>query len=396
MNLQATGMQPDLEAAGENASPSSDLSLKRAKLRPVRQRVAEFNDYGGIAALESEYGLRSKSREDWEHLWRGNPLWRTLSDWPIGWVLEDESERVVGHIGNVPLAYEFDGKPLLAATSRSFVVDARFRPYAVSLLRSFFGQSGVDLFLNTSVNEKAVRLQTAFGALAVPSGRWDRSIFWITGYRGFAASALARRGSGQAIGSPLLGAALFLQDKWKDLQPKRGADTGKFCRAFDSRFEVFWNSLRKSSLGQQLQAVRSVDHLQWHFGPSLQRGDTWVVTTENDAGLTAYAVLSRDDNEDFGLHRVRLVDLQFLPGFEHSIKGIVETALVRCQREGIHMLEAVGFSTAVSEKLSRLSRHSRGLSSWRYFYRANNRMLAAALTSPEAWNPTCYDGDSSL
>lgn len=389
MNLQATGLQ-NLPEVGTIGSTSGAARAKAPRMRP-----ACFEDYVGISSLESQYRLRSKSSEDWEHLWLGNPLWRTLSEWPIGWVLQDQSEQIVGHIGNVPLAYEFDGRPLIAATSRSFVVDARFRSYSFSLLRAFFGQPGVDLFLNTSVNEKAARLQTSFGAVRVPSGQWDRAVFWITGYQGFAASVLARRGGGQSFGSPLAGAALFLQDKWSNLHPRQGDERVEICRSFDERFEHFWEVFRSSSSGQ-LQAVRSAQYLQWHFGPSLRRGETSILTHQDSTGLTAYAVLSRDDNEEFGLHRLRLVDLQFLPGRESSIEALVAAALALCQREGIHMLEAVGFSAAVGERLSQLSRHSRKLSSWRYFYKADNDALATALTDARVWNPTCYDGDSSL
>ena len=89
------------------------------------------------------------------------------------------------------MPYEFDNQPLVAATSRSLVMDTRYRSYSYSLLSHFFKQKNVDIFLNTTVNEKALKLQEVFQASPVPAGVWDQSAFWITDYVGFAVSLAA-------------------------------------------------------------------------------------------------------------------------------------------------------------------------------------------------------------
>ena len=81
---------------------------------------------------------------------------------------------------------------------------------------------------------------------------------------------------------------------------------------------------------------------------------------------------------------------------EHLLKPILVCALERCQREGIHMLEAVGFSSEKQSLIENLASHRRELSAWRYFYKADEPYLAASLAHPQAWDPTCYDGDCSL
>ena len=92
---------------------------------PAKFREAVFADHEQIARLESRYGLTPKSYDAWSHLWLGNPLYRArLGDWSIGWVLEDEDGRIVASMGNIPLAYEFEGQPILAASGHNWVVIA--------------------------------------------------------------------------------------------------------------------------------------------------------------------------------------------------------------------------------------------------------------------------------
>jgi len=71
-------------------------------------------------------------------------------------------------------------------------------------------------------------------------------------------------------------------------------------------------------------------------------------------------------------------------------------ALARCRREGIHMLECIGFAPDKQRVIEALAPHRRKLSSWRYFYKATNRQLAQTLKDPGVWDPSCFDGDASL
>ena len=67
--------------------------------------------------LESSHGLLTAPPEVWRAAWLENPLWPRLQHgWPIGWVLEDSDDRVVGALTNVPSLYHFKGKELICAT----------------------------------------------------------------------------------------------------------------------------------------------------------------------------------------------------------------------------------------------------------------------------------------
>jgi len=384
-----------------DAEISKDLSRsakKSAKSTPPRLREVTFDDYRQIAALESRYGLQPKKYEEWTDLWNRNPACQPTRRWPMGWVCENADHEIVGSIANIPLLYEFDDEPLLVATSRSLVVDSRYRPYSFALLSEFFNQPNVDLFLNTTVNAKASKLQKMFHCLRVPAGAWDRSSFWITNYRAFTLSFLHKRElPGVSSLSYPLSAGLFLRDALtgRALRSRRNGVEVQFTTHFDASFDQFWSRFRKNSPGRLL-ARRSREVLEWHFGNALKKNRAWVLSVNDGDELAAYAIVCRQDNPGLGLKRMRLVDLQARPGRSELLKPILCRALQRCHDEGIYILEAVGFCSEKQRIIESLNPHQRELASWRYFYRANNERLAARLRNPELWDPSCFDGDSSL
>jgi amino acid adenylation domain-containing protein len=373
-------------------------AIKAAKPAAPRFREARLEDYPKVSVLESRYGLNPKSYEEWADLWLANPLYRKIADWPIGWVCENRDGEIVGSVANIPLAYQMEGRSLVAATSRSLVMDSPYRPYSFSLLSRFFQQKQVDLFVNTTVNPKAAKLQELFHAQRVPAGAWDRCAFWITNYRAFIASLMARKEMPGVAGlSYPLSAGLFLGDRLMGpaLRVRRNGVRPQFHTEFDERFDEFWERLQAGRV-QELLAIRSREVLHWHFRHALSRNKAWILTADKGDKLAAYAIFLRQDNLSYGLHRMRLIDFQALPGENALLRPILLHALERCHQEGIHMLEAIGLSGDKQRVLESMSPHYRELGSWRYFYRANDPRLAETLKNPEIWDPTCFDGDSSL
>src|SRR5262249_3420916 len=159
----------------------------------------------------------------------------------------------------------------------------------------------------------------------------------------------------------------------------------------DERFDRFWMTIRSTGSGKLL-AVRTSEMLNWHFHYALAKDDAWVVTIENKHGLAAYGIFCRQDNPTYRLSRVRMVHFQALPGKEESLEAMWSYAIARCRREGIHMLEAIGFSSEKQAMIEKIAPYRRDLTSWRYFYKANAAYLSSCLTRPTAWDATCYDG----
>jgi hypothetical protein len=369
--------------------------------KPPKLREVRFEDYPQIAALALKFHLSIEGYDGWIHLWTNNPAYREIKDqFPMGWVLDNGGGAIAGYLGNIPLNYEFQGKKLLAATTRAWVVDTPYRTYSPLLLGTYFQQSNVDLFLSTTVNSQSAPAYGIFQSPRVPVGAWDRTLFWITDYQGFTESLLRR--SGGTLARPMsypLSVGAFLFDKLRAAR-HGGIGTGGTvisCASFDERFEVFWQALRKEKFNLLL-AVRSQEALAWHFKFALIQDTAWIYAVEGMSGLAAYSVFLRHDYQEIGLTRVRLVDFQCLDREKapELLSAMYQAAMARCRKESIHMFEVVGLAPELEKTLERDSPHHRALSAWLYFYKTNNSSLAQRLMDPAVWEPSLFDGDSSL
>src|SRR5215472_9131143 len=221
--------------------------LAKNSARGTKLREASFGDFEQIAALESRYGLVTGSLERWRHIWLNNPEYRDLRRcWTIGWVIEDENGRIVASIGNIPLSYELGGRRILAVSGRSWVADLPYRGKALSLLDRVINQPHVDLYLNNTVNAKALNAVSAFDCTRVPVGLWDESAFWITNYQGFVERLLATKTKGLAkLLTYPFSAAVFLAERITAKGLRSGDVEVKSVAAFDDRFDDFWMDLKR-------------------------------------------------------------------------------------------------------------------------------------------------------
>lgn len=380
------------------ASPGTANAASPPVSKQVRFRQATFDDYSAIYALESRHGLETKTYEQWTHLWINNPAYKQVRDLPIGWVLEDEQSGIVASVGSIPLRYELNGRQLIASAGHSWVADEPYRGYALMLLNQLMSQPAVDLYLSTSVSANSQASFEALDCVRVPAGAWDHAAFWIADYRAFAGSALAKMSIPFAsILRYPLSAAIILHDKIKRNPLRRAASVHdvKACPAFDDRFDDFWAMLRARN-PHRLLALRNREALEWHFKYSLAQERAWIFTVCDGPHVTAYSIFRRRDESNLGLRRVQLVDFQSADGDTTLLRPMLGCALERCEREGISMVEVIGWRLEKGDLIDGLAAHQRILPSWLYFYKTYDAALATSLKDRNVWDPCHFDGDSTL
>ena len=388
--------------------------------RAPKLREARLEDYEQIAALESRFGLTAKPYNEWVHLWQGNPVYRELkTDWPIGWVFEDQDGKIVGSVGNIPLLYELDGRRILVASSRSWVADVEYRSVSLLLLDNLIRQRQVDLFLSNTVGDKAVAAITAYGCSPIPVGIWDEVAYWITNYRGFFQSIVAMKnyrltrpfafpsweGSWTRLkalrarlSKPLsypLSAAAFLKDRLAKTSVREGEVEVKLCTDFDDRFDSFWEEVKRNNR-HVLLAVRTREVLEWHFKYALLGNRLWIVTAVDGPRLVAYAIFEKSVNPRSGFKQVNLVDYVSLEDGTSMLEPLLAWTLRRCRSEGVHVLEHTGRWMEKGEFIETAAPYRRKLGTWSYFYHTNNPELRVLLNSRQVWTPSLFDGDATL
>jgi hypothetical protein len=370
----------------------TETARSAAAARSVRIRETRPDDYAQIAALHLRNGLTMRPFDHWIALWSGNPAYRGA---PLGWVLEDGDGAIAGSIGNVPLAYEFRGRTLNAATPFGWVADPAFRGYSIMILNRFLRQSGIDLFVFSSVGDKAEPVyRGGFQLQPVPAGAWNRAALWVTGARCFARSLLQRHKIPFAgtLSLPLAGAIWTAGRPWPALEEPAGYGVD-LCAQFDWRFDEFWETLRAGA-PHLLLAVRSRDALTWHFRHLMD--STYVLAITKDSRLTAFAIFCRQDNPELGLKRVRFIDFQSLEGHSATLRVALAWMLRECRARGIHVLEVMGSWLDRADLPPVSAPFERKLSCWTFYYKANAPELAHRLRDPGVWVPTSFDGDASL
>jgi hypothetical protein len=364
--------------------------------RATTLREAVFADHAEIAKLEMRYGLISKGYDAWSHLWLGNPLYRALGrDWSIGWVLEDADGHIVASMANIPLPYELEGRPILAASGSNWVAEPAYRSAALLLLDSVINQRGVELYVNNTVTAASVDAVKAFDCVPVPVGRWDRAGVWYTDRQAYYETRL--RGRHSRFARPLsyaLSAPATLKDRLVTKTLAEADVEVQACAEFDERFDDFWDALRRRH-PHRLLAVRTREVLSWHYRHALLDGDLWIAAVVAGRRLVAFATFRHDQHPVWGT-RMRLADFQSLDGGGELLPALLSWALRNCRDNGIHTLEVLGSWLGEGELLEHAAPHPRALPTWKFFYRANTPALAARLRDPKAWAPSLYDGDASL
>lgn len=357
-------------------------------------RVAVLDDYPRIRELEARHLPVVVPEAEWRGFFVDNPLWaRVGATWPVGWVLEDPSGRVVGSIGNIPSRYRWRGRELICANGRGWVVEPEYRGYALWLVEEYFTQDGADLFVNTTVAEDVMPAHAEY-ATKVPVGDWDRLAFRPTRYRAFAAKFLEIRGVPlRPVLAPLGAAALRIRDLAVARIPRTppGVEVDEPA-CFDERFDALWTEI-VAGRPDVLLAERDARTLAWHYAIPAARGALRIVTASRAGVLRAFCVLLRRPRER-GIRSMRLVDFQTAEPEVDLLSPLLRTAVRRCAAEDVHVLEHLGRGiprTAVFDDVAPyLLRHN-----WPFWYRTADPRLGAELSRPEAWDPSEYDGDAS-
>ena len=160
-------------------------------------------------------------------------------------------------------------------------------------------------------------------------------------------------------------------------------------------FDDFWVELVRRN-PDKLLAVRDAATLRWHFAGALREGHVWILTATKNGLLHAYCILKRQDHPSSGLIRMRLVDYQSLESDRDSLPGFLREAERRCASEGIHVLEHLGGDLPKTAGIDRHAPYRRKLQAWPFYYKAADPTLEIALQKPEVWDPSAFDGDTSL
>ena len=123
-----------------------------------------LNDYQEISEINKKNYIDILNENDWRNIWQKNPYFiKKNQDWIIGWKITDNA-KIYGVILNIPYIFKLNGSEYLAAVCSNYVVEKKYRSFALKLRHLFLNQEGADLLITNSANEKAEKIMEAFKA----------------------------------------------------------------------------------------------------------------------------------------------------------------------------------------------------------------------------------------
>ena len=357
-----------------------------------RLRPMQFEDYAGVQAVLTRNGLSGETPVEWRNLWTGNPAWQEHKDLPLGWVLETVSGAIVGVGHCVPAIYWLNGRKLLAAVGRGGAVDREFRADSVAIFQAFFEQARPDLLINTSANPVAGKLWQAFGAQPVPHATYDEVLLWVTNYPQVIASAAYQRWGRKQDSWAWATGRLVQCWHYVNRRCRMQRASAEVIRlvGFDERFDHLLEQLRV--VPDKLHAARDRDTLTWHFSRAEAHGTLVVLLAVNHGVPVGYLVAVREDRLALRITRYSVADLQTLPDQRPAVGSLLSRMVRIARQEGVGVVEVTGLAAEKRRWLEELRPLRRRLSTWPFYFRCRRQDLS----EPRLWDPTLYDGDSSI
>ncbi|MDA1090444.1 MAG: hypothetical protein O3A85_09060 [Proteobacteria bacterium] len=372
-------------------------------------RDATFDDALEATALLVRLGLTMPEGDDavsayFDKLWRANPAMRTAASKPaLGWVLEDNGE-IVGFFGNVPLLYEFGGKPMIVSDASLWGVDQNYRSETPRLAEAYFGQTNVDALLVTTAIKPTRRIFERHGGMPVAQPGLDEVLYWVIDGAGFMKAGLRKKGVGGVasfLGGHLGGMALNARLRLFGRRPFANLDGITIINPdeIDAEFDDLWRDKCKEYPGRLL-ANRSAEALKWHFNvgrfSTLTRIICLYASEQAGGGLRGYAAVVREDAPEIGLKRLKIADL-FVAGDD---AGAVDALLAAAYEYGMakrcHVVEVIGLPENLRRRVVSHKPLSRPMPTFPFLFKAVNPGLSDPLSHADGWYMTAYDGDSTL
>jgi hypothetical protein len=367
----------------------------------VSIRQAEFSDYENVDQLNRKLGQGPDSPENWQRLWRDNPAIRDLkAPGRIGWVLED-SGRVVGFLGSIPLCYEFSGAPVLAAATCRFAVEPSYRAFSHLLVMAFFRQKEYQLFIDSSATPAAAKIMAAVKAQPVPQKDYDEILFWVLNARRYSAFALRKLRVGKlavAAGALLGKATLGIDSYRRNLGFRASAPACEVkeeeLSSLGKCFEDFIGEIRSEKTG--LLGIRTPEILRWHFEPPRNRRPASLFACYQNGKMKGYLVLRSYEETREGLKRSIVADMLIQKNDADVLAVLLRSALQAAQQSGADILEFVGFPSEIRERVSCFRPYSRKLPANPFYFKAREKALQESLKQESVWYASPFDGDSTL
>lgn len=381
-------------------------------------REATYNDYIGLKKLWIRNGLHKDEGYNYEYnnddpeynVWidsfETNPVIKMGNvAWPIGWVLVNNENSIVGSFMNIPNVYSFRGKQYLGASGSGWAIDADYRNHSLLLLNKYARQDNVDLLVTTTPANKTQRVfSTIFKNKYLTIDTLYTKYFLVLDYSVFK-SETYRKYFIQSIDNRILkrmfNALPYSSYSLYDRICKRGVFSGEINKhihivkqtEITNAFDNLWRALT-DKYNDRFIAIRDAEYMRWYIKDKLTDGSASLHFIYKDSELIGYALFHYKIIKN--LNVAFFTDLQLLDEKPMYLKNLLRIMRSEFKEKNIQIVEIVGFHQQKREIFNSMYPYRRKTSYPYIFYVFKNKELMNEINQVEVWDPTFLEGDATL
>jgi hypothetical protein len=354
-------------------------------------RAVKFNDYNQIKKLQSSNNLNIPEKKIWINLFKKNPLKKKN-----GWVIENNRE-IIGYIGNILREYKFNNKIISTACINAFVVKKKYRFLSVLLLRKFFLQKNILLFLNTTSNKETSRIWKKFNAEKIPLKSLNAINLIVLNLKEVIRAYLKKKNLCQNKLLILI-ICLFFKilnfRKMSLMKNKIFYEDIKFVKKIDNKFDIFFKKYSRNK--KKIVSNNRSIWLKWIYQEKIDNNKGWIYAATKNNQIIGYACCIEKNNNYIGLRRVLLTELHAINNNQNVLKKLISNCIQHSKNNNYYVIETVGFDDNKNNLIKSFSSTKRNFGIFPFYYKTNNSKLKKILKNSKSWDIGFSDGDNFI
>ena len=359
-------------------------------------REVDYKDYHQIKKLVEKHKLKIYDQFSWEMIWKNNPfLKKNNIKWTPGWVIE-ESNSIVGHLGNIPVEYYYNLKPYLGSVISCWVVDEKYRFLSIKLLQKYNSEKNTDFSIGTTSNIKTAKALSVFGWKKNPMKDYNEKLYCILNLRSSIRAYLIKKNIKLnnfliTLISKIFGVIFFPKiNYWKTFKTKK-----EFAvyEKFDDKFDIFWEKIKDHNKNT-FMFNRNKDWINWHLNSQLKNNEAFILAEEENGKIKGYCICLSKHNKKTDLKKFILIDLIALDNNSKTLFNLLLKSINLAKEKNFHLFEIVGFNKEKRAIIKKIKPFSRKVSFCPFYFYSNKIELNKILENENSWDSTILDGDS--
>ena len=249
------------------------------------------------------------------------------------------------------MQYILNKKSYLCSVIYGWAVDEQFRSLSILLLKRYFSQTNVDLFLATNLNETSSKIMKMLKVKEVPIKSLNYSLVVALNLQKvikvfFTNKHFPLQKLILNIFSPFL--ILFLKKKLNSWKNKFSTENIVKQNVIDRKFDLIWKKI-VGSQKNKLLFRRDKKWLKWHLNYFIKNRKAWIYFSIKNKKINGYSICIEKNNLKTGIKSALLIDINAFKDPGKTSTNLIGANIIEAKRRNCDIFEFRGFD---NEKIS--------------------------------------------